>query len=415
MSGLRFLTSGESHGRALTGILEGVPSGFPLSSTDIDRELRRRQGGYGRGGRMKIESDRAEILSGVRWGKTIGSPIGILMENRDWENWREGMSPMAADAGSIKPVTRPRPGHADLAGALKYDFSDVRNVLERSSARETAMRVALGAIAKKVLSEFGIIVGSYVVRIGGVNIAGPASSGRCSENDLIRAFGEAERSEVRCPDGNASARMMKLIDKAKKEGDSLGGVFEVFVTNVPPGLGSHVHWDRKIDGRLGQAVMSIQAMKGVEIGMGFGMAGRPGSSVMDEIFYKSSKFNVQRSKSEEKSSRFTVHGSRFFRKTNNAGGIEGGMTNGMPVLLRAAMKPIPTLRRPLMSVDIRTKEAFEASYERSDICAVPAAAVVAEAAVSLVVADALLEKTGGDSRREVMRNFKAYMSYVNKF
>jgi chorismate synthase len=424
MSGLRFLTSGESHGRALTGILEGVPSGFSLSSGDIDGELRRRQGGYGRGGRMKIESDRAEILSGVRWGKTLGSPISILIENRDWENWRKGMSPGAADSGSIKPVTRPRPGHADLAGALKYDFSDVRNVLERSSARETAMRVALGAIAKKVLSEFGITVGSYVVRIGGVHIAGPASAGGCSEEDLLRAFAEAEGSEVRCPDRNASARMKRLIDKAKGGGDSLGGVFEVFVTNVPAGLGSHVHWDRKIDGRLSQAVMSIQAMKGVEIGMGFGMAGRPGSSVMDEIFYKSSKFKVpatggspgrQSSKVKDQSSQFTVHGSRFFRKTNSAGGIEGGMTNGMPVLLRAAMKPIPTLRRPLISVDIRTKKAFEASYERSDICAVPAAAVVAEAAVSLVVADALLEKTGGDSRREVMRNFKAYLSYLDKF
>ena len=414
MSGLRFLTSGESHGRALTGILEGVPSGFVLSSGDIDRELRRRQGGYGRGGRMKIESDRAEILSGVRWGKTIGSPISILIENKDWENWREGMSPEAGDAGSIRPVTRPRPGHADLAGALKYDFSDVRNVLERSSARETAMRVALGAIAKKVLSEIGIMVGSYVVRIGGVHIPGPASSGRCSEDDLMRAFGQAEKSAVRCPDAKASAGMMRLIDRAKKEGDSLGGIFEVFVTNVPAGLGSHVHWDRKIDGRLSQAVMSIQAMKGVEVGMGFGMAGRPGSGVMDEIFYERSTVKVQRSKSKDKSSRVTVQGSRFFRKTNNAGGIEGGMTNGMPVLLRAAMKPIPTLRRPLMSVDIRTKKAFEASYERSDICAVPAAAVVAEAAVSLVIADALLEKTGGDSRREVMRNFKAYMAYVNK-
>ncbi len=401
MSRLRFLTAGESHGRALVGVLEGVPAGFSLSSGDIDVELRRRQGGYGRGGRMKIESDRAEILSGVRWGKTLGSPISILIENKDWRNWAEGMSPDEGHEGSIAPVTRPRPGHADLAGALKYDFRDVRNVLERSSARETAARVAVGAVAKKILAEFGVGVGSYVIQIGGAAMPESASGACASADDLMRAFEAAERSEVRCPDKKASERMMRLIDKARKEGNSLGGIFEVFMTNVPAGLGSHAHWDRKLDGRIAQAVMSVQAVKGVEIGSGFSMAGRSGSEVMDEIFYKTSKSKVG--------------GSRFFRKTNNAGGIEGGISNGMPILVRAAMKPIPTLRRPLMSVDIRTKKAFEASYERSDICAVPAAAVVAEAMAAMVLADALLEKAGGDSRREVMRNFNAYMSYLSKF
>lgn len=407
---IRFLTSGESHGRALTGILEGVPAGFSLSSEDIDKELGRRQGGYGRGGRMKIESDHAEILSGVRWGKTIGSPISILIENKDWENWREGMSPEAGYADSIRPVTRPRPGHADLAGTLKYDFKDVRNVLERSSARETAMRVALGAIAKKILSEFGIHVGSYVIQIGGIKVPGPASVVKCSENDLLKVFEKAEKSPLRCPDTKASRQMMRLIDKAKKEGNSLGGIFEVFLTNVPVGLGSHVHWDRKIDARISQAVMSIQAIKGVEIGMGFAMARKFGSEVMDEIFYDSQKSEVGSRKQETGK---TTAG--FYRRTNNAGGIEGGMSNGMPILVRAAMKPIPTLRRPLMSVDIRTKKASEASYERSDICAVPAAAVVAEAMAGLVMADAFLEKIGGDSRREVMRNYKSYLSYLSKF
>jgi len=400
---IRFLTSGESHGKALIGILEGIPAGFSLSSEYIDKELKRRQGGYGRGGRMKIEADHAEIISGVRWGKTIGSPISIVIENRDWKNWREGMSAGAEHENSLAPVTRPRPGHADLAGALKYDFKDMRNVLERSSARETAMRVALGAIAKKILSDFGIAIGSYVLRIGQVNVPGPSVSVKYSGDDLLQVFGKAEKSEVRCPDEKTTQKMIRLIDRARKEGNSLGGIFEVFLTNVPPGLGSHVHWDRKLDGRLAQAIMSIQAIKGVEIGMGFEMAHGFGSGVMDEIFYQGRKQATAR----------TATG--FYRKTNNAGGIEGGMSNGMPILIRAAMKPIPTLRKPLMSVDIRTKKTFEASYERSDICAVPAAAVVAEAMAGLAVADAFLEKMGGDSRREVMRNFKAYIAYLSKF
>ena len=403
MAHLRFLTAGESHGRGLTGIIEGVPSGIPVTAADIDKDLRRRQGGHGRGGRMKIESDHAEILSGVRWGKTIGSPISLLIENKDWKNWEEGMSADAAFSGSIKPVTRPRPGHADLAGALKYDHRDMRNILERSSARETAMRVGLGAIAKRVLSEFGIGFGSYVIQIGTVRSSELKVQG--SEKDLLQAFDKAEKSSVRCPDEDASKRMVRLIDKAIKEGNSLGGVFEVFITGLPPGLGSHVQWDRKLDGRLAQAMMSIQAMKGVEIGGGFEMCGRSGSEVMDEIFYRSQKPEVRSQKIKP----------GFYRKTNNAGGLEGGMTNGMPVIIRVGMKPIPTLRTPLMSVDINTKKPFSAAYERSDVCAVPAAAVVGEAMAALIIADAFLEKFGGDSRDEIAGNYHSYLSYLSTF
>ena len=407
MTRLRFLTSGESHGMALVGIIEGVPSGFPLLTEEIDTDLKRRQGGYGRGGRMKIESDRARIISGVRRGRTIGSPISVLVENRDWENWTGIMGPEPGDSGRtspkdprLSPVTRPRPGHADLAGALKYDQKDIRNILERSSARETAMRVALGAIAKKLLSEFGIKIGSHVLQIGSHKTANALQTG---DKALAALFAQAELSPVRCADEKASKKMMALIDKAIKGGDSLGGVFEVFATGVPVGLGSHVHWDRKLDGRLAQALMSIQAIKGVEAGLGFRMADEFGSRVMDEIFYGGRKQEQLK----------TAAG--FYRKTNNAGGIEGGMSNGMPIILRAVMKPIPTLRRPLMSVDIRTKKAFEAAYERSDVCAVPAASVVAEAMTALVLADAFLEKFGGDSEREVKRNHRAYLSYLSSF
>ncbi len=395
MKRIRFLTSGESHGRALVGILEGIPSGFSISTEDIDRELKRRQAGHGRGGRMKIESDHAEILSGVRWGKTTGAPIALMIENRDWENWREGMSPEREHARSIKPVTRPRPGHADLAGVLKYDQEDVRNILERSSARETAMRVAVGAIAKKVLSEFGIAIGSYVVQIGSRRTAFIVD--KASGDALYKAHEKAEASPVRCPDGEASRSMVKLIDRAISDGNSLGGAFEVFVAGLPVGLGSHIQWDLKLDGRFAHALMSIQAIKGVEIGLGFQMAGRFGSEVMDEIFYR----------------RGAKKG--FYRKTNNAGGIEGGMSNGMPVIIKAAMKPIPTLRKPLMSADIKTKETFEAAYERSDVCAVPAASVVGEAMAALTAADAFFEKFGGDSRKEVARNFSSYTSQVSRF
>jgi chorismate synthase len=389
MRTIRFLTAGESHGRALTGVLEGIPSGLPLCSDDIDRELKRRQTGYGRGGRMKIESDRVEILSGVRWGRTIGSPITLVIENKDWQNWHEAMSVDKQYNGCIEPVTRPRPGHADLAGALKYGVHDIRNILERSSARETAMRVALGAVCRRFLLEFDITVGSYVTSIGSVSINPQAK-------DLMSLFKKAEASPVRCPDREASKRMIELIDRALKEGDSLGGVFEVFALGVPPGLGSHIQWDRRLDGRLSQALMSIQAIKGVEVGLGFKMAERFGSEVMDEISYRHA----------EKS---------FSRKGNNAGGIEGGMTNGMPVIIRAAMKPIPTLKRPLKSVDIITKKSVRAAYERSDVCAVPAASVIGEAMMCLVLADAFLEKFGGDSIKETKQNYKSYLKSLRGF
>jgi chorismate synthase len=338
MGNLRYLTSGESHGKALTGIIEGIPSGFSLSSEDIDRELKRRQGGHGRGGRMKIESDRAEILSGVRLGKTIGSPIGILIENKDWQNWKEVMSAEVRTQKSeirsqksegkdhrLEAVTRPRPGHADLAGALKYNEIDIRNILERSSARETAMRVALGAVAKRMLSEFNIKIGSYVIQIGSQK--SEVRSQKLTEEKLLEYFKKAEKSPVRCPDADISKKMVRLIDRAIGEGDSLGGVFEVFITGVPVGLGSHVQWDRRLEGRLSQAVMGIQAIKGVEAGAGFGMAGEFGSAVMDEIFFRSQKAEGRTRKSGNNS----VSGG-FYRKTNYAGGIEGGISNGMPII-----------------------------------------------------------------------------------
>ncbi|MBI5073634.1 MAG: chorismate synthase [Nitrospirae bacterium] len=397
MAYLRFLTSGESHGKALVGIIDGIPSGFSLSSDDIDRDLKRRQGGYGRGGRMKIETDHGEIISGVRWGKTLGSPIALQIVNKDWDNWQKGMSEHERDALSIPSVIKPRPGHADLSGAVKYDTKDVRNILERSSARETAMRVALGAIAKSILSVFGVAVGSYVIQIGSAGV----KKQQCStEKQLLALFRLAEKSSVRCPDKVASAKMVAAIDKAIQHGYSLGGLFTVFVTGLPMGLGSHVQWDRKLDGQLAQAIMSIQAIKGVEIGSGFAMAALPGSEVMDEIYYrKSSDPGIM----------------PFFRKTNHAGGIEGGMTNGMPITLTAAMKPIPTLRKPLASVDIITKRPLAAAYERSDVCAVPAAAVVGEAMAALTIADAFLGKFGGDSKKEILRNYKSYLSYIRNY
>jgi chorismate synthase len=405
MSTLRFMTSGESHGKALVGIIEGIPSGLPLAADDIDRDLKRRQCGYGRGGRMKIESDHAEILSGVRWGKTIGSPVTLLIKNRDYKNWAEGMSTDAIYEGSIPAVTRPRPGHADLAGAIKYGSRDMRNILERSSARETAMRVGLGAVAKKFLSEFDIHVGSYVVQVGKQKTE--IRNVHLKAKELLEIFRKAEKSPVRCPDEEVTKKVVKLIDRTLREGNSLGGIFEVFVTGVPVGLGSHVQWDRRLEGRLARALMSIQAIKGVEVGLGFEMSTKPGSEVMDEIFC-SAKGKAQRAKSEN-----AIGG--IYRKTNNAGGIEGGMANGMPITLRAAMKPIPTLRKPLRSVDILTKNPVKAAYERSDICAVPAASVIGEAMTALTIADAFLEKFGGDSITEVKRNYDSYMEYVKNF
>ncbi len=395
MAHLRFLTAGESHGKALIGILEGIPSGLSLASADIDKELRRRQIGYGRGGRMKIESDRAAILSGVRWGVTLGSPISLSISNRDWENWQEGMSSESGHAGTIPAVTKPRPGHADLSGAMKYDHRDVRNVLERSSARETAMRVALGAVAKKFLAEFNVRVTSYIIQIGSIRV--PDSEIALFRGRLVNpSFPEGtDESPVRCPSREHSEAMVRQIDEALQEGDSVGGVFEVVTTGTPPGLGSHIQWDTRLDGRLAHAVMSIQAIKGVEIGAGFDAAGKFGSDVMDEIFYS--------------------EGSGFYRETNNAGGIEGGMSNGMPLVIRAAMKPIPTLRRPLRSVEMHTKQPVDAAYERSDVCAVPAAAVIAEAMVALVVAAAFVEKFGGDSLAETRRNYDGFMEQLRTF
>lgn len=383
---LRYLTAGESHGELLMGIIEGMPSGLLIRVTDIDRDLARRQTGYGRGGRMKIEKDQVKIYSGVRWGRTLGSPIGLMIRNKDWENWRAKMSPDPTFLNSAEPVTRPRPGHADLAGALKYGMTDVRNILERSSARETAMRVAVGALAKRLLEEFGIEVMSHVLSIGGVFAKVP----KVSLQELKK---RVEASELRCSDTDAEKRMMKKIDQAKAAGDSLGGVFEVIVIGVPAGLGSHAHWDRKLDGKLASALMSIQAIKGVEVGAGFGTANRPGSLVHDEIFW----------------SRKTG----FYRKTNMAGGIEGGISNGENIVLRAAMKPIPTLMKPLHSVDLASKKAFKASVERSDVCAVPAAGVVAEAAVAFEISAAMVEKFGGDSIDEMKRNYHMYMKHLN--
>lgn len=398
MEKIRFITAGESHGRGLVGIIEGIPAGLSLSKKDIDFELGRRQIGYGRGGRMQIEKDSVEILSGVRWGKTIGSPIALFIENKDFKNWQEGMSIEELHKDSILPVTKPRPGHADFAGLIKYAHEDIRNVLERSSARETAMRVAIGAITKKFLSEFDIKVFSYIIQIGSYKM--DIKSEELEEKELLSLFNRAEKSPVRCPDDNLTDKIIDLIDKAKSEGDSLGGVFEVFVIGLPIGLGTHIQWDKRLDGRLAQAVMSIQAIKGVEIGRGFDMAARFGSQVMDEIFYSKKMKNIQKKKFG------------FYRKTNNAGGIEGGITNGMPVILRAVMKPIPTLRRQLRSVDIKTKKAVKAIYERSDICAVPSAGVIAEAMVSLVIADAFLGKFGGDSINETKNNFESYLRYI---
>jgi chorismate synthase len=341
---------------------------------------------------MKIETDVVEILSGVRWGETLGSPVTMVVRNRDWENWCEKMSPLPGHRDDSIAVTRPRPGHADLTGALKYDHSDIRNVLERSSARETAVRVAVGALAKQILAEFGIRVGGYVTGIGGISVSPP-----CLPYEQIWQL--AAESELFCCDRSFDEPIKRAIDAAKADGDSLGGVFEVQVLGCPPGLGSYVHWDRKLDARLAMALMSIQAIKGVEVGLGFGVVDRPGSQVHDEIFYDS----VQNDQTSA---------CAFRRATNNAGGIEGGMSNGEPIVVRAAMKPIPTLYKPLRSVDMKTHEPFDATVERSDTCAVPAALVVAEAVVAIEIVSTFLEKFGGDSLAEIRRNFEGYRLQV---
>jgi chorismate synthase len=392
MSPFRFTTAGESHGPALAAVVEGVPAGVPVSAAEIDAELRRRQGGYGRGGRMRIESDRAEILSGVRHGETLGSPVTLLVRNRDWENWTAALSPAPVENGgddtAMRRVFFPRPGHADLVGALKYDRADARDILERASARETAARVAAGAVAKRLLAEVGITVGSHVVSLGGVVAQVPA----VLPEELNAA---SDPSPVRCLDAEAEGRMIDAIDAAKAAGDTLGGVVEVVARGVPAGLGSHVAWDRKLDGRLAGALMSIQAIKGVEVGLGFEAAARPGSRVHDAIVLDGS-----------------AQGGGYGRVGNNAGGLEGGISTGQPIVVRAAMKPISTLMQPLRTVDLRTGEPAEAVRERSDVCAVPAAGVVAEAMVALVLADALLEKVGGDSLAEVRRNLRGYLERI---
>jgi chorismate synthase len=379
----RYLTAGESHGPQLSAIIEGLPAGIHLTPLTLNHDLARRQQGYGRGGRMKIEKDTAQLLSGVRWGETIGSPVTIVVENRDWVNWSEKMSPLPEHRDDSSAVTRPRPGHADLSGVMKYHLDDVRNVLERSSARETAVRVAVGGVAKALLAEFDIRVGGFVTELGGIRADTPLEP-------LETLWQRAASSETFCCDPTAEADMKRAIDAAKAGGDTLGGVVEVQVVGVPPGLGSYVQWDRKLDARLAMALMSIQAIKGVEVGIGFDAARRPGSRVHDEIFYDAG----------------------YRRNSNNAGGIEGGMSNGEPIVVRAAMKPIPTLYAPLRSVDMRTHEPFEATVERSDTCAVPAALVVAEAVVAIEIADALLGKFGGDSIFEIRRNLEGYREQI---
>lgn len=385
----RFLTAGESHGEALAAIIDGVPAGLPLDEVEINQDLARRQRGYGRGGRMKIERDQVHIASGVRWGLTLGSPVTLTIANRDWENWKATMAVGLPEPGAHpKQVTRPRPGHADLAGAMKYGHRDIRNVLERSSARETTARVAVGAVAKKLLGEFGIQILSHVAEIGGVGV-----------RELNLPWEEirvsAEASEVRCADPETGARMIAAIDAAKDKGDTLGGVFEVVAVGCPVGLGSYVQWDRRLDGRLAQAFCSIQAIKGAEIGLGFETARRPGSQVHDEILFD--------------------QGAGFTRSSNNAGGLEGGVTNGQPVIVRAAMKPLSTLRSPLRSVDVASKEAVEAVVERSDVCSVPAAGIVGEAMMAIVLAQAFLEKFGGDSLEEVRRNYEGYQESLKRW
>ena len=380
---LRFLDAGESHGKCLMGIIEGLPAGLSLSEEKINLNLKRRQGGYGRGERMKIEQDRAEILSGLVEGKTIGSPLGLMIKNKDWENWQEKEYP---------PLTIPRPGHADFSGAIKYGFKDVRNVLERASARQTAMRVAIGSAVSTLLEEFNIEIYSYVLRIGQVKARRITSF-----NSKIKT--EINKSPVYCLDGIASIGMCREIDRAREKGDTLGGVFEVVITGVPISLGSYVQWDRRLDARLASAFMSIPGVKAVEIGKGIDASEKKGSDVHDEIF------------AQEESEKDSF---RYYRKTNRAGGIEGGVTNGEKVVIRAYLKPIPTLINPLRSIDFATKKETKAIYQRSDICVVPAASVVGEAAAAWEIAAAFLEKFSGDSLLEIKENYKNYKKRLQK-
>ncbi|WP_243290063.1 chorismate synthase [Bacillus sp. FJAT-47783] len=389
---MRYLTAGESHGVQLTTILEGVPSGLPLTAEDINADLARRQKGYGRGRRMQIEKDEVKIVGGVRHGKTLGSPIALVVENRDWKHWTKimGVDPIGADEEKEvkRQISRPRPGHADLNGAIKYGHRDMRNVLERSSARETTVRVAAGAVAKKVLFELGIEVIGHVTEIGGVK----ANTSYESLDELRK---KSEQSEVRCGDSQVEQQMKGAIDNAKENGDSIGGVVEVIVEGMPAGVGSYVHYDRKLDAKIAQAMISINAFKGVEFGIGFEAARRFGSQVHDEIAWDKER--------------------GYYRKTNRLGGFEGGMTTGMPIVVRGVMKPIPTLYKPLQSVDIETKEPFNASIERSDSCAVPAAAVVAEAVVAWEIANAIVEQFGVDRMDTIKENVERLKEYAREF
>ncbi len=385
---LRYLTAGESHGPALSAIIEGLPAGLPLDPEQIDRQLWRRQQGHGRGYRMKIESDKAEITAGVRFRRTLGTPLALTIVNRDYSHWTDRMSPTAQQPADVQQVTKPRPGHADLPGVLKYEFDDVRNALERASARNTATLVAVGAVARQLLAQFGISLYAHIVQIGQVTVDVAALSGVTHEDMAARA----EASAVRAADPHAAELMVAAIDGAKQAGDTLGGIFEVVATGVPVGLGSYAMPDRRLDARIAGAMMGIQAIKGVEIGLGFEAARRFGSQVHDAILHDDLR--------------------GIYRPTNGAGGIEGGISNGEPIVVRVAMKPIPTLYKPLPSVDLATKEPFLATIERSDACAAPAAAVVGENVLAWVLAEALVEKFGGDSLQEMQRNVAGYTARV---
>ncbi|MHB1743142.1 MAG: chorismate synthase [Acidobacteriaceae bacterium] len=391
----RFATSGESHGECLIAMVSGMPAGVPIDEAKINHELWRRQQGYGRGGRMKIERDKGQVLSGVRHAKTIGSPISIRIENSDWKNWTEILPVAAGDPAKHKAVASPRPGHADLAGALKYDFPDARYVLERASARESAARVAAGAIVKQLLQELGIVIASHVIRVG------EAELDRDATWPEILALQSREEVLLGCVDEASEQRMKAVVDQALRTGDSVGGVFEVVAHGVPPGLGTYANWDERLDGMLAAAVMSLQAVKAVEISRGITAAAAFGSVVHDAIHYSP----------EKEADRHT----RFVREQNNAGGIEGGISNGEDVIVRGYLKPISTLRRPLGSVSFESREETKAAYERSDVCVVPAAGVAAEAMVALTLAKLAIEKFGGDSLREMVRNYQGYCDQIRKF
>ena len=389
---LRYFTAGESHGEALVALLCGLPAGLKVDQNFVDRELWRRQQGYGRGGRMKIERDAAHLISGVRQGMTIGSPIAVLLENRDWKNWQESLPVHEGDSAKHKPVAAPRPGHADLAGALKYNFPEARYVLERASARESAARVAIGSLAKLFLRELGIEVLSHVIAVGATWVKAEIAW------EQVAALRDQAEVMLNCAESESEVGMKQEVNQALKTGDSVGGVFEVVAHNVPPGLGSYAQWDERLDARLAGAVMSLQAVKAVEIGSGIRAAASPGSAVHDEIGYEKSGPHPG-----------------FTRPRNNAGGIEGGVSNGQEIRLRGYLKPISTLRRPLQSVDFATREPVKAAYERSDVCVVPAAGVAAEAMVALTLAGCALDKFGGDSMGETLRNFQGYRHQLETY